>query len=95
MRRDGGVQGAHQPTHQGIDVSISELSCIRRAYVAVQIEIADSNVVFYSTREQSTVYNIVNRTAKHLDFMLNHLRLEDWDFVADALPEDEQVCMLP
>ena len=55
-----------------------------------RIEIVDGTVSIFRTHCERTLYRISNKSDKELDFLLNHLFLEDYDLVQNPDVEEEE-----
>ena len=55
-----------------------------------RIEIADGTVSIFRVHRERSLYRIKNKTDKQLDFLLNHLFLEDYDLVQNPDVEEEE-----
>lgn len=55
-----------------------------------RIDILNGTVSVYRIRRDRTLYRIKNRSDKELDFLLNHLFLEDYDLVQNPDVEEEE-----
>lgn len=55
-----------------------------------RIDILNGTVSIYRIRRDRTLYRIKNRSDKELDFLLNHLFLEDYDLVQNPDVEEEE-----
>jgi hypothetical protein len=54
------------------------------------VTVAEGTVSIYRICRERTVYKIKNKTDKELDFLLNHLFLEDYDLVQNPEVEEEE-----
>ena len=54
------------------------------------VRVADGTVGIYRICRERTLYKIRNKTDKELDFLLNHLFLEDYDLVQNPEVEEEE-----
>lgn len=54
------------------------------------VTVAEGTVSIYRICRERTLYKIKNKTEKELDFLLNHLFLEDYDLVQDPEVEEEE-----
>lgn len=55
-----------------------------------RIEISNGNFSIFRIHRERTLYRIFNRSDKTLDFLLNHLFLEDYDLVQNPNVEEEE-----
>lgn len=55
-----------------------------------RVEIADGTISIFRIHRERTIYRIMNRSEKTLDFLLNHLFLEDYDLVQNPNVEEEE-----
>ena len=55
-----------------------------------RIEIVDGNVGLYRIHREVTIYRISNKSDRELDFLLNHLFLEQYDLVQNPNNEEEE-----
>ena len=55
-----------------------------------QVTVKDGTVSIYRTCRERTLYKIRNKSDKELDFLLNHLFLEDYDLVQIPDKEEEE-----
>ena len=55
-----------------------------------QVTVKDGTVSIYRTCRERTLYKIRNKSEKELDFLLNHLFLEDYDLVQIPDKEEEE-----
>ena len=55
-----------------------------------RIEIADGTASIFRIHRERSLYRIKNKTDKQLDFLLNHLFLEDYDLVQKPDVEEEE-----
>ena len=55
-----------------------------------RIEVVEGSINFFCTHREITIYRIVNKTRKTLDFLLNHLFLEDYSLVQNPNIEEEE-----
>lgn len=54
------------------------------------VTVAEGTVSIYRICRERTLYKIKNKTEKELDFLLNHLFLEDYDLVQNPEVEEEE-----
>lgn len=55
-----------------------------------RVEICEGSVNFFRIHREVTIYRISNKSDKELDFLLNHLFLEQYDLVQDPNNEEEE-----
>ena len=55
-----------------------------------RVEIVDGQICYYRIHREITIYRIQNKSDKKLDFLLNHLFLEDYDLVQKPNVEEEE-----
>jgi hypothetical protein len=55
-----------------------------------RVEIADGTIAFYRINREVTIYRISNKSDKELDFLLNHLFLEQYELVQTGNTEEEE-----
>lgn len=55
-----------------------------------RIEIYDGSISTFRIRRERTLYRIINKSEKKLDFLLNHLFLEDYDLIQNPDKEEEE-----
>ena len=55
-----------------------------------RIEIGDGTLSIFRINRERTLYRICNRSDKTIDFLLNHLFLEDYDLVQNPNVEEEE-----
>ena len=55
-----------------------------------RVEIEDGIIAFFRIHREVTIYRIANKSEKELDFLLNHLFLEQYDLVQNPNVEEEE-----
>ncbi len=79
------------PIPYAVELGCEVVKAVDSTYLRVhRIKIHEGTVSFFRIHRERTLYRIKNKSDKELDFLLNHLFLEDYDLVQNPEVEEEE-----